>query len=204
MSSRKPRPNGIGAGNTGKNTETAKAARTPKSSETNKTSKASKTSKTRESSKGSKVDLVRFGVAMEAPLLGDLDSLVDARGGTRSEVLRDLVRAEVTRSQARSQAPALGTLTLVYDHHVRDLSERLTEMQHALGERVRSTLHVHLDEHTCLEVIIMFGRADELQGIAERALATKGVKQGGLELVLDAVWKHIHPHHHTSVTRHRA
>src|SRR5882762_7713559 len=91
-----------------------------------------------------KADLVRFGVAMEAPLLGDLDALVDARGGTRSEVLRDLVRSEVTRSRARSQAPALGTLTLVYDHHVRDLSERLTEMQHSLGERVRSTLHVHL------------------------------------------------------------
>ncbi len=154
-------------------------------------------------SKSTKADLVRFGVAMEAPLLGDLDALVDARGGTRSEVLRDLVRAEVTRSRARSQASALGTLTLVYDHHVRDLSERLTEMQHSLGERVRSTLHVHLDEHTCLEVIIMFGRADELQDIAERALATKGVKQGGLELVLDAVWKQVHTHHHSSAPKRR-
>ncbi|WP_394828487.1 nickel-responsive transcriptional regulator NikR [Pendulispora albinea] len=151
-----------------------------------------------------KTELVRFGVAMEGALLGELDALVEARGVTRSEVLRDLVRAEVTRSQARSKSPALGTLTLVYDHHVRDLSERLTEMQHALGDRVRSTLHVHLDAHTCLEVIIMFGQADELQDIADRALATKGVKQGGLELVLDAVWKHDHTHNHTSTPKRRS
>jgi len=156
------------------------------------------------SRKTQKTDLVRFGVAMEAALLGELDALVEARGGTRSEVLRDLVRSEVTRSQAGTKSPALGTLTLVYDHHVRDLSERLTAMQHELGDRVRSTLHVHLDAHTCLEVIIMFGRADELQDIAERALATKGVKQGGLELILDAVWKHNHIHNHTAPARRRA
>lgn len=149
----------------------------------------------------SRKELVRFGVAMEGGLLDELDSLVEARGGTRSEVLRDLVRTEVTRSRSRSRAQAVGTLTLVYDHHVRDLSERLTEMQHELGERVRSTLHVHLDAHNCLEVIVMFGRADELSDIADRALATKGVKQGGLELILDAVWKQEHSGAPTSPSR---
>jgi CopG family nickel-responsive transcriptional regulator len=119
---------------------------------------------------------------MEETLLSELDALVAARGGTRSEVLRDLVRAEVVRSHSAQRVPAVATLTLVYDHHVRDLSERLTEMQHDLGEQVRSTLHIHLDHDNCLEVIVMRGMADELQAVADRLIATKGVKHGGLEL----------------------
>ena len=79
--------------------------------------------------------LVRFGVAMEAPLLRAFDALVKQRGSTRSEVLRDLVRAEVTRAQVAAGAPAVAALTVVYDHHVRDLTERLTELQHALGDK---------------------------------------------------------------------
>src|SRR5947209_3010679 len=108
-----------------------------------------------------KDSLVRFGVAMEEPLLADLDALVAARGVTRSEVLRDLVRAEVSRSNVGRGVPAVAALTLVYDHHVRDLSEKLTAMQHDLGDRVRSTLHVHLDHDNCLEVIVLNGRSDE-------------------------------------------
>jgi CopG family nickel-responsive transcriptional regulator len=127
--------------------------------------------------------LVRFGVAMEESLLRDLDSLVAARTVTRSEVLRDLVRAEVSRSNVGRGVPAVAALTLVYDHHVRDLSEKLTDIQHDLGDRVRSTLHVHLDHSLCLEVIILRGRSDELKSIADRLLATRGVKQGGIEII---------------------
>jgi CopG family nickel-responsive transcriptional regulator len=139
-----------------------------------------------------KDDLVRFGVAMEQSLLEALDALVEARGVTRSEVLRDLVRAEVVRSQVSRGVPAVGTLTLVYDHHVRELTEKLTEFQHKLGEKVRSTLHVHLDEDRCLEVIVLRGRSDELQRLSERLLATRGVTHGGLEIVPED----HHPHHH--------
>lgn len=126
--------------------------------------------------------LVRFGVAMDSALLHDFDALVKARGGTRSEILRDMARAEVSKAQARKHVPAVATLTLVYDHHVRDLSERLTDMQHDMGERVRSTLHVHLDHDHCLEVIVIRGFADEIQEAAERLLATRGVLHGGLEI----------------------
>lgn len=140
--------------------------------------------------------LVRFGVAMETQLLRELDALVEERGGTRSEVLRDLVRREVTRKRAARNEGAVAALTLVYDHHVRELSEMLTEMQHDLGEAVRSTMHVHLTHHLCLEVIVMQGRAQELEAFAERILATKGVVQGGLELIADPVLvgprKHAH------------
>jgi CopG family transcriptional regulator, nickel-responsive regulator len=126
--------------------------------------------------------LVRFGVAMEESLLKQFDELVEERGGTRSEALRDLARAAVVKSRVRRGAEAVGTLTLIYDHHVRDLTERLTELQHDLGDRIRSTLHIHLDHHHCLEVIVMHGRSDQLQEIADRILALKGVKHGGIEL----------------------
>jgi CopG family nickel-responsive transcriptional regulator len=130
-----------------------------------------------------KDSLVRFGVAMEEGLLEDLDALVQARGSSRSELLRDLVRAEVTRSKVSTGTKAVATLTLVYDHHVRDLTEKLTEFQHALGEKVRSTLHVHLDHDHCLEVIVMFGPSDVLKRAGERLLATRGVKHGGMEII---------------------
>ena len=130
-----------------------------------------------------KSPLVRFGVAMESALLEDFDKIVETRGVTRSEVLRDLVRAEITRSRVREGAPCVASLTLVYDHHVRDLTERLTEMQHSLGDAVRSTLHIHLDDAHCLEVIVLSGPADRIRSAAERLLATRGVKQGGIELI---------------------
>ena len=86
--------------------------------------------------------LVRFGVALEGSLLRDLDAVVRERGGTRSELLRDLARAEVGRAKVPKAVDAIATLTLVYDHHVRDLSERLTDLQHELGEQVRATLDI--------------------------------------------------------------
>jgi CopG family nickel-responsive transcriptional regulator len=145
-----------------------------------------------------KDELVRFGVAMERSLLDEFDGVVEARGATRSEVLRDLVRAELVRMRIVRGVPAVGTLTLVYDHHVRELTERLTEFQHRLGDRVRSTLHIHLDEHRCLEVIVLRGLSDELQRVSERLLATRGVTHGGLEIVADeehpAGHAHRHPH----------
>lgn len=130
-----------------------------------------------------KETLARFGIAMGAGLLEDLDALVAERGGTRSELVRDLVRAEVTRARVREGAHAVAALTMVYDHHVRDLTEKLTEFQHALGERVRATLHVHLDHDNCLEVIVMQGQSLELRRAAERLLATRGVKHGGVEVI---------------------
>ena len=94
--------------------------------------------------------------------------------------LRDLARGAVVKAKVRRGAEAVATLTLVYDHHVPDLTEKLTELQHDLGHRIRSTLHVHLDHDHCLEVIIMHGRSDQLQSIADRILALRGVKHGGI------------------------
>jgi CopG family nickel-responsive transcriptional regulator len=128
-------------------------------------------------------DLSRFGVAMETSLLSQLDQLVRERGSTRSELIRDLARAEIVRSLSRKRVEAFASVTIVYNHHVRELSERITEMQHELGEQVRSAMHVHLDHDRCLEVIVMRGRADRLQAAAEKLFATRGVLQGSIEVV---------------------
>ena len=151
-------------------------------------------------------ELVRFGVAMEQSLLTGFDAIVEARGVTRSEALRDLVRAELVRVKAGKNVPVVGTLTLVYDHHVRELTERLTEFQHKLGEQVRSTLHIHLDADRCLEVIILRGQSGELKSVAERILATRGVTHGHLEIVTDepsAASRHgAHTHEHSAGRAH--
>jgi CopG family nickel-responsive transcriptional regulator len=129
--------------------------------------------------------LTRFGVAMESSLLAQLDELVDERQSSRSELLRDLARAEIIRALATRRVSAFASVTIVYKHHIRELSERITSVQHELGEQVRSTMHVHLDHERCLEVIVMRGRADKLQKIAEKLFATRGVLQGSIEIVAD-------------------
>lgn len=126
--------------------------------------------------------LVRFGVAMEESLLIELDRVVAARGSTRSEAFRDLARTMVSRSKARAHVEAVAALTLVYDHHVRDLTNTLTEIQHDLGEQVRSTMHVHLTHDLCLEVVVLKGFADELEAAADRILGARGVMHGGIEM----------------------
>lgn len=132
-----------------------------------------------------KDSLVRFGIAMEPTLVAEIDKLAEARGCNRSELLRDLARAEVGRSSLQDRVRAFAAVTLVYNHHVRELSEKLTALQHDLGDQVRSTMHVHLDREHCLEVIVMRGQADELKRAAGRMLGTRGVLQGGAEYVVE-------------------
>ena len=147
--------------------------------------------------------LVRFGVAMESSLLEQFDQIVEARGSTRSEALRDLARATITRSQVRKGVQAVGTLTLIYDHHVRDLTERLTELQHDLGDKIRSTLHIHLDHDHCLEIVVMQGHSDQLQVAADRILALKGVLHGAIEIYAHGAHSdHSHEHGHAHSHEH--
>jgi CopG family nickel-responsive transcriptional regulator len=148
--------------------------------------------------------LVRFGVAIEGSLLKEIDALTRARGCTRSELFRDLSRAEVGRAKVKKGVEAVCALTLVYDHHVRDLGKKLTELQHELGDGVRSALHIHLTHDLCLEVIVMQGRSDELQAVSDRILAMRGVKQGGVEMIArpGPGRRHEHDHEHAHGARH--
>jgi CopG family transcriptional regulator, nickel-responsive regulator len=147
--------------------------------------------------------LVRFGVAIEGSLLRELDALARKRGCTRSELLRDLGRAEVGRAKVPDGVDAVGALTLVYDHHTRDLSEKLTALQHDLGDDVRAAMHVHLSHDLCLEVIVLRGRSDRLAALADQILAIRGVKHGGIEIVSSVdVAGHTHDDGHVHLHDH--
>ena len=129
-------------------------------------------------------ELSRIGVAIDTALLEKFDELIAGRGYTnRSEAFRDLIRDELIRQEWESpDAQVVGTVTLVYDHHVRQLSERLTNMQHDHHHNILSTLHVHLDHDNCLEVLVVKGRSEAVRRIADALIATKGVKHGRLTI----------------------
>ena len=129
-------------------------------------------------------ELSRIGVAIDSELLRKFDELIEQRGYTnRSEAFRDLIRDElVERAWEEPEAAVVGTVTLVYDHHVRLLSERLTDLQHDFHHNILSTLHVHLDHDNCLEVLVVKGKARDVKKIADALIATKGVKHGRLTI----------------------
>lgn len=141
-------------------------------------------------------ELARIGVAIETELLKQFDRLIERRGySSRSEAFRDLIRGELNQTHVSSpEKHVVGTLTIIYDHNVRQLAEKLTGLQHEHHHEIISTLHVHLDHDQCLEVLVLRGQALEVQRIADRLMATKGVKQGRLTLAA-ADPEHSHPHH---------
>src|SRR4051795_13325823 len=128
--------------------------------------------------------LSRIGVALDTDLLDKFDRLIAQRNYTnRSEAFRDLIRDElVQKSWESPDSHVVGTVTLVYDHHVRMLSEKLTDMQHDFHRFILSTLHVHLDHDNCLEVLVVRGKARQVQKVAEALISTKGVKHGRLTI----------------------
>ena len=129
-------------------------------------------------------ELSRIGVAIDAGLLDKFDRLIGQRGYTnRSEAFRDLIREElVEKSWESPDSHVVGTVTLVYDHHVRLLNEKLTGIQHDFHHSILSTLHVHLDHDNCLEVLVLRGRASEVRKVADALISTKGVKHGRLTM----------------------
>jgi CopG family nickel-responsive transcriptional regulator len=128
--------------------------------------------------------LCRIGVAIDADLLDKFDQRIERRGYTnRSEAFRDLIREDLIEEHAEAPSkPVVGTLTLIYDHHVRMLNEKLTEMQHEHHHSIVSSLHVHLDHDNCLEVLVLRGKSGEVRAIADRLISTKGVKHGRLTI----------------------
>nr|WP_320131735.1 nickel-responsive transcriptional regulator NikR [uncultured Holophaga sp.] len=126
--------------------------------------------------------LERFGVSMEGDLLRRFDGRIAEKGyRTRSEALRDLVRRELAESAwEQPHAQVFGTVTLIYDHHARGLSDVLSELQHDHHTSIVCSTHVHVDAHSCLEVIIVRGTTETVRRIADALIATKGVQQGHL------------------------
>ena len=129
-------------------------------------------------------ELSRIGVAIDSDLLKKFDDLISSRGYTnRSEAFRDLIRDElVEKAWEKPDSPVVGTVTLVYDHHVRQLNDKLTDMQHDHHRSILSTLHIHLDHDNCLEVLVVRGKAGAVRKIADALISTKGVKHGRLTI----------------------
>jgi CopG family nickel-responsive transcriptional regulator len=127
-------------------------------------------------------ELERFGVSMESDLLERFDRLLIERGyASRSEAIRDLVRSELVRKEwADPKAEVIGTVSIVYPHHEHHLADALTDIQHSHHKSIISTTHVHLDAHTCLEVILLKGPSQTVKRIAEGLISTKGVRHGGV------------------------
>lgn len=128
--------------------------------------------------------LSRIGVAINTDLLEKFDRLIRRRGySNRSEAFRDLIREELVEQAWESpESLVVGAVTLVYDHHVRLLNEKLVELQHEHYNHILSTLHVHLDHDHCLEVLIVRGKTQVVRKIADTLIATKGVKHGRLTI----------------------
>ena len=128
--------------------------------------------------------LTRFGVSIPDSLLGDFDRLITRKGyQNRSEAIRDLIRDSLVTEEWRAgNREMVGTISLVYSHHTRELSRILTKMQHNHYQTILSTLHVHMDEHNCLEVLVVKGKGEEIKKISDRLIGTKGVKHGKLSL----------------------
>lgn len=124
--------------------------------------------------------LTRFGVSLDEELLESFDALCAVKGySNRSEAIRDLIRkALVAEEWQQADGQGAGTLTLVYDHHKNDLARRLTQMQHDEHDIIIATLHVHLDHHNCLEVLILKGEAARVRALADKLISCKGVKHG--------------------------
>lgn len=137
-------------------------------------------------------ELVRFGISIDQQLLEHFDRLIEQKGYVnRSEAIRDLVRSALVEDKWEAgDEETVGTVTLVYNHHVRDLSDKLTEQQHLHYNEIISALHVHLDAHNCLEVLVVRGKAREVKKIADELLGVKGVKHG--KLVMTTTGEELH------------
>jgi len=126
----------------------------------------------------------RVGVSFEPELLEKFDALIRQKGySNRSEAIRDLVRRSLVESRSNvASGIVIGTITIIYDHDVGKVTDDLLHLQHHHHSEIQSTTHVHVDEHNCLEVIVVKGKAGNIKELADKIKALRGVKHG--ELVL--------------------
>jgi len=135
--------------------------------------------------------LQRFSVSMEKELLEMFDHyLAERKYSNRSEAVRDLIRKAFVREEWDRDAIVIGVVTLVYDHHMSLLHDRLTELQHKYYHLITSSTHVHMDHDNCLEVTIVKGKASQVQELADQLIALRGVKDG--KLTMSSTGGHLH------------
>lgn len=128
-------------------------------------------------------EIVRFGVSLEKELLNKFDILIkDKKYPNRSEAIRDLIRENLVKREWVEGKEVAGVITLVFDHHKRELVNTLTDIQHDFHTLIISSQHIHLDHDNCLEIIVVRGKPIEVRELADKLRATKGVKYGSLSI----------------------
>lgn len=128
-------------------------------------------------------ELVRFGVSLSKELLEKFDKLIKDKNYTnRSEAFRDLIRQEFIKKEWQEGEDIAGAITLIYDHHRKDLLNKITDIQHNFQKVIISTQHIHLDHDNCLEIIAVTGNPAEVQRLADTLKSIKGVKHGTLSM----------------------
>ena len=127
----------------------------------------------------------RVGVSVDKKLLNQFDCLIRDKGyENRSEAIRDLIRKQISeRELSDPKTQAVAAVFLAYDHHAANLAKKLTELQHSEVLKTISALHIHLDEHSCLEIIVLRGKVGEINNMAEKLISVKGVKFGKINLI---------------------
>ena len=127
----------------------------------------------------------RIGISLDKKLLSAFDKLIAKQGyQSRSEAIRDLLRQQISQERLDNpKAEAVAAVFLVYDHHSSQLAEKLIDLQHSHILQVISSIHVHLDRHDCLEVIVLRGRVGEINRMGQNILSLKGVKLGRVNFV---------------------
>ena len=127
--------------------------------------------------------LARVSVSLNEDLLKKFDRQVrEEHYPTRSKAIADLISESLVRTEWAGGKTVAGAIILVYDHHKRDLTNKLTHVQHDFHDLIVSTQHIHLDHHNCLEIVVVKGRPREVQDLARRLKSTKGVKHGSLAM----------------------
>ena len=128
-------------------------------------------------------NLFRFGISLEKKLLDEFDILIKRKNySNRSEAFRDLIRQELVKEEWAEGSEVVGAITLVYDHHKRELVNKLTDIQHDFQGTIISTQHIHLDHDNCLELIAVKGAPTDIGKLADTLKSVKGVKHGTLSM----------------------
>lgn len=133
--------------------------------------------------------ITRFGVSIEPDLLKKFDKTIKMEGYTnRSEAIRDLVRKNLIIEENKNpNAESIGTLTMIYDHHTGDLTNKLLDLQHDHTKEILSSTHIHIDHDNCLEVLVLKGKTGKIQKLADNIKSLKGIKHGELVITKNSL-----------------
>ncbi|MEN6317901.1 MAG: nickel-responsive transcriptional regulator NikR [Syntrophaceae bacterium] len=128
-------------------------------------------------------DVVRFGISLEKALLDNFDTLIKRRKYTnRSEAIRDIIRQELLKKEWEEDRQVAGAITYIYDHHQRDILNKIIDVQHDYQDIIQSSQHIHLDHYNCLEIVAIKGNSSTVIKLADTLKAIKGVKHGSLSM----------------------